>query len=183
MSDGPSLRLSKLDAATRQLETAITLYFQDGDAVSIHTLACAAYEIFETLNKRSGGPPTIRQQFRNDIKPEYVELVYRKLESARNFFKHADRDPDASIDFSQFESEVVMLDACLTHKRLTRSELPAPIFGTFTVWSALTWASKYISYPGMDIGTPTAARLATLSRAEFFREMLPIAHDANAEQL
>jgi hypothetical protein len=30
-------KVSKLDAAKRQLETAIRLYFSDGDPVSIHT--------------------------------------------------------------------------------------------------------------------------------------------------
>jgi hypothetical protein len=183
MPNTPSLNVSKLEAATRQIETAIALYFQDGDPVSIHTLACAAYEILETLNQRSGGQPTIRQQFGNDIKPEYVKFFYSRLASARNFFKHAKSDPDASIEFSQLESEVVMLDACLTHKRLAMTELPSPDLGTFTMWSALTWASKYMSYPGLDIHAPAAARLAGLSRAGFFSEMLPIARHASAEDL
>ena len=100
--DPPSLLLSKLNVASRQLETAITLYFQEADPVSIHTLACAAHEIIETLNAKNGGEPTIRQQFRDDIKPEYVKLFFKKLDSARNFFKHADRDPDDVIEFSQF---------------------------------------------------------------------------------
>ena len=34
-----SLKVSKIDAATRQLDTAIELWFSGGDAVSIHTLA------------------------------------------------------------------------------------------------------------------------------------------------
>jgi hypothetical protein len=32
------VRVTKLDAAKKQLETAIMLYFHDGDPVSIHTL-------------------------------------------------------------------------------------------------------------------------------------------------
>jgi len=36
------VRLSKFEAARRQLETAIKLYFADGDEVSIHALAAAA---------------------------------------------------------------------------------------------------------------------------------------------
>ena len=43
-------------------------------------------------------------------------MFFQKLDSARNFFKHADRNPTACIEFSQFEAEVVLVDACLTHK-------------------------------------------------------------------
>jgi len=50
LTHAPSLKLSKLDAARRQLETAVALCFQEGDPVSIHSFACAAHEIVETLN-------------------------------------------------------------------------------------------------------------------------------------
>ena len=40
--------LSKLDVARRQLETAIRLYFYDGDFVSTHTLAAAACKVLTT---------------------------------------------------------------------------------------------------------------------------------------
>ena len=36
-----NITVSKLDAAKRQLETVIRLYFFDGDPVSIHTLTSA----------------------------------------------------------------------------------------------------------------------------------------------
>lgn len=180
-TDAPSIMLSKLDVASRQLETAITLYFQDADPVSIHTLASAAHEIIETLNAKNAGEPTIRQQFRNDIKPEYAKMFFEKLSSAKNFFKHADRDPEAAIEFSQFESEVVLLDACLTHKRLTKTRFPAPVMGTFLMWSALTWAREFIVYPGMDVNSPLALRMAGLPRAAFFAETLPIAQQAAAQ--
>jgi hypothetical protein len=39
------LKISKLDAAKRQLEVAIRLYFYFGDPVAIHTLTAAAYNI------------------------------------------------------------------------------------------------------------------------------------------
>lgn len=176
-----SQKLSKLDVGIRQLETAIHLYFQSDDLVSIHTLACAAHEIFQSLNSRAGGEATIRQQFRVDIKADRVKEFYARLDAARNFFKHADRDPDDSIEFSPFESEVVILDACLTHKRLTNSDLPTAVCGTFLMWSTLTWANAFVSYEGLDTSTPSAMRLAALSRADFFAEILPIARQASGE--
>lgn len=50
----PKVPISKIDAAKRQLETAITLYFQNGDPVSIHTLAAAAYDVLHALCKVRG---------------------------------------------------------------------------------------------------------------------------------
>lgn len=177
--DQPLLQLSKLDAARRQLETAIALYFQDGDPVSIHTLACAAHEIIQTLNHKSGGQPTLKQQFRSDLRPDYVKRFYVRLDAAKNFFKHADKDPDALIQFSQFESEIVMLDACWTHRRFTGGGLPTPLLGTFILWSTLTWAKDFVTYEGLDSRAPEPERMGRLTRAEFFKEMLPIARLAN----
>jgi hypothetical protein len=48
------ITVSKLDAAHRQLRTAIRLWFMDGDPIAIHTLACAAHDIIHTLFKRKG---------------------------------------------------------------------------------------------------------------------------------
>jgi hypothetical protein len=37
--------ISKLEAATRQLNMAIVSYFQDADPLSVHTLAGAAHRL------------------------------------------------------------------------------------------------------------------------------------------
>jgi hypothetical protein len=47
-----TLTIGKLDAARRQLSTAITLWFGSDDPVSIHTLAHAAYEIIHTVSRK-----------------------------------------------------------------------------------------------------------------------------------
>src|SRR5207245_10811773 len=39
MTDNAKITVTKLDAARRQLRTAIRLWFEEGDPVSIHTLA------------------------------------------------------------------------------------------------------------------------------------------------
>ena len=50
-----SQTINKLDAACQQLNTAISLWFSDGDAISVHTLACSAYQIVHDINRRQGG--------------------------------------------------------------------------------------------------------------------------------
>ena len=49
------IKISKLDAAKRHLETAIRLYFNYGDPIAIHTLACAAHGILSDLNEEHKG--------------------------------------------------------------------------------------------------------------------------------
>jgi hypothetical protein len=54
-----TMKISKADAAQRQLDTAIELYFAESDPVAIHTLAAAAYELIRALRERKGLPDEI----------------------------------------------------------------------------------------------------------------------------
>jgi hypothetical protein len=58
MSSIPTI--SKLEAANRQLCTAIRMFFSDDNAVAVHTLACAAREIYEKHCRKSGSGSDIR---------------------------------------------------------------------------------------------------------------------------
>jgi|GraSoi_2013_80cm_1033760.scaffolds.fasta_scaffold39606_1 hypothetical protein len=107
------LKLKKLDAAQRQLRTAITLWFHDGDPVAIHALAFAAYEVIHTVSKK-------RNPYRRDllfdtllIKDEYRKDFCIKLKEHAWFFKHADRDSEAEIEFNSELSEGFILYAIL----------------------------------------------------------------------
>jgi hypothetical protein len=98
-TETPPLKINKLDAAQRQLRTAITLWFTNGDPVSTHALAFAAYEVLHTVSKK-------RNKYRHDllfdsdfIKDEYRSDWCIRLKKEAYFFKHADRDPDAEIEF------------------------------------------------------------------------------------
>src|SRR6266540_690470 len=110
MADDRKITIAKLDAARRQLETAITLWFNDGDPVSIHTLACAAYEIIHVVSKTKNR----WQDLLFDslvIKDEYRNEWTKRLKEPANFFKHARNDPDGSLDFDPAVSEGFILFA------------------------------------------------------------------------
>ena len=64
MSDETTVELiTKIDATRRQLRTAIRLFCQDGDAVSIHTLASAAQGVLDALLKPNGkGSPWVAHE-------------------------------------------------------------------------------------------------------------------------
>jgi hypothetical protein len=69
MATTTPITVTKLEAARRQLRTAIELWFHSGEPVSIHTLAAAAYQVVHDLNRRKKGPPLLLD---NDmIKVEY----------------------------------------------------------------------------------------------------------------
>ena len=127
------LTISKLDAAKRQLETVIRLYFSNGDPVSIHTLTAAAYNIVRDVNKKRGGTALwVKEKFLNYVKEGYEKEVREKINAAENFFKHADRDHEQTLDFNPDQSELLILEACSVYYQLS-GEFP-PLFRLFQGW-------------------------------------------------
>jgi hypothetical protein len=109
--NGPIITLSKLEAGSRQLRTAITLWFDEGDPVSVHALAFAAYEIFHTVSAHRD-PNRRDLLFDSDwIKDEFRRDWNRHIRREANFFKHGDRDPEGSIDFNPDLTEWFILFA------------------------------------------------------------------------
>jgi hypothetical protein len=43
------LRVNKLDAARRQIDTAICMLFAEDDPVAVHTLVCAGWQVLRDL--------------------------------------------------------------------------------------------------------------------------------------
>lgn len=102
--------LTKIDVARRQLDTAISLWFGDADPVSTHTLACSAHEIVHGLNRHRGGPELLFDSLW--FKDEYRGQVIAHFKWEYNFFKHADRDPEVSIQFDPEVTSTFLFVAC-----------------------------------------------------------------------
>jgi hypothetical protein len=125
----PKMNVSKIDAAKRQLETAITLYFSNADPVSVHALAAAAHEILHALCKSRGGKSLIKDiGIRKGKEKEYRKII----NEAQNFFKHGDSDPDASFEFRPTTTETFIFDACQMYISVT-TETPKPLY-IFNFW-------------------------------------------------
>lgn len=111
--------VTKREAATCQLETAIKLFLEDRDLISAYTLCCASDGILEGMYKnereeilrrqqeQSVAPGGLRFSWAEEleirIKPEHQKQVFRLLNAPQNFFKHADRDHDTSYQFPDWE--------------------------------------------------------------------------------
>ena len=82
------MRVTKLDSARRQLVTAIRLFFNGGDLVSVYSLALNAWDVIDVLcTKAFVG--SFSKQARVNL-PAGHTLKYYINEPCRNFFKHAE---------------------------------------------------------------------------------------------
>jgi hypothetical protein len=90
-----TILVTKMDAAHRQVNAAIRMWFADDDPVAIHTLVAAAHEVIHTLFKRAGlsgllfDSPVIKDERRSE--------VAMAIKAPATFFKHAQRDPDKTL--------------------------------------------------------------------------------------
>lgn len=124
--------LTKIDVARRQLVTAIRLFFNEDDSVSVYSLAANAWEVIDTLCTREG-VDSISEQTREhlpkgkNLKTDYINHPYR------NFFKHADRDPDATLaNFDESTIDSVIFLAVEDYLRLHKK---SPVeFQVFQLW-------------------------------------------------
>jgi len=146
MDRPPQIRVTKLDAARRQLRTAIELWATDGDPVSIHSLAFAAHQIIHDLkhapNRADKGSPMLLDNpfVRPEMMSEFVNIVKRDA----NFFKHADnrnkrkgrKEPMVmEIDFSPESNDLFMFIAIDGLKHLVKDLTEVEI--AFYTWQSI----------------------------------------------
>ena len=131
-------RINKLDAACRELNTAISLWFNDGDTVSIHTLACSAHQIVHDINQQRGDRDLIYESLIYDslkIKDEYRREANRFLKHPYHFFKHADNDTFDTIEFKPILTELFIMFTSIGLEILGRK--PDPIRAAFNIYYGL----------------------------------------------
>ena len=117
-----STDLSKIEVARCQLAVAIRLFFDDRDFVSIYTLAANAWEIVDVLCK-ANGVESYSKQARENI-PDDKSLKRDCINPYRNFFKHADRDPDGILEkFSDDKNDHLLFSVVEDLLRLEQIKL------------------------------------------------------------
>jgi hypothetical protein len=109
-----TIMITKTDAAERQLNTAIRLFFENRDHLSSYALAVASREITDAVIQsryrelyqrelaRVGDPLKVPLSHRKVleilVKPEFYKDFLKLEHKWQNFLKHADKDPDAEIE-------------------------------------------------------------------------------------
>jgi hypothetical protein len=149
-----TVSVTNIEAARRQLRTAIQLFFQDGDAVSVHTLVGAAREIFEKHCQKEGlggvfdFPASARTV--GDIRQTRIAM-----NAARNFFKHSAARADDSISFEDSANDAQLYIACFDCVALSPAEYPAEVHA-FMLWIL---SSADVELTGQGIKPDDAVKL------------------------
>ena len=163
-----SIPITKLDAARRQTDAAISLWFHEADPVSIHTLGAAALQILHDLGDRIGEPAGHYdpRYFREETFAEWKRIARQP----QNFFKHADRpsDPDAVHHFRPARNEMLLSDCVYTYRRVADER---------TSIMRVFWTYFMLHHPELFEDPPiesSVAGLKGLSRQQFFKDALPL---------
>ena len=123
--------VTKLEAAKRQLETAIRMIFSGGDPVATHTLVGAASNILSDLIQHQFPDRSwdTQAQSANSLAPSDYFTIMRK---AQNFLKHAKADPDGSFGLEFSDTDSLTFWAVMNLSEL-ESPLPMPE-SVFQMW-------------------------------------------------
>ena len=162
-----SIQVTKLEAAERQLDESILLHFERRDAVSIHTLASAAYQVISDICKHKGIKREIEDSQILDemgIKGELLASIRRP----QNFFKHADNDPTGKVQLKPLLTMCFIM-ASVQYLLQLRSR-QSPECDVFRTWFFL----RFPSYTPSQISAIANARSVPIdpSDYQFFRQTI-----------
>jgi hypothetical protein len=155
MTIQPHQSLSKLDAATRQLQLAIDLFFKNADPIGVHTLAGAAHGLLRDLIAHAGGHNGARAR-RSGVDRDHRQLVEKNITEAKNFLKHADRDPTKILQFHPNWTDFLMFDAIRMHIQLACTITAPNAF--FLIWLSAKYPGVLLLDSFLD-GTPGLSEL------------------------
>ena len=119
-------KITKLEAAQRQLDAAIRMFFKNMDILAVHTVSRAAFRVLLDITPEGDAKKALAT---------HIEKVgIHRFNEETNFLKHADQDPEAEIDdnFYKFtEAGIGMAIGLYKHHngKLT------PEMVSFLVWS------------------------------------------------
>jgi hypothetical protein len=123
----------KKRAAIGQLESAILLWFNEADPISILVLASHAHDCYHALGKKIGKPSWHQEFVESMSEPDQLRTKY-----IQDFAKHGFMDLDESAQFDTIYAEGLMLVSIERH---------AEIFGRKTPLMGLYWARLFSEHP------------------------------------
>ena len=170
--------VTKIDAARRQLITAIRLFFDGGDSVSVYSLASNAWEVVDVLCT-SAGVESFSKQARENL-PAGQTLKYYINEPCRNFFKHAEQDPnpDSSVELREANVAAILFLAVEDYIRFRQG---GPVEAqVFQLWFIAVFPEKVaedndVAQSKLESGKlafPGIATLALSDQIEMGRQVL-----------
>jgi hypothetical protein len=159
--------ITRQDAIERQLNTAIWLWFHEGDVVSIHTLACAALKLAHDVGKQRGKESMLISVLnKRDKKLGKMAMI------PQDFFKHARNDPNAVLNFNPGMTPYHIYDALVCYGEIYQDMSPhMKLFMIrFMLDNPEIFSGGAPALPkGFDVET-----VRRLNRTEFFDQFAPL---------
>lgn len=124
--------LRKIHTAERNLEEAVRLFFEKRDPIAVHTLASAAQGVVRDIARSRGLDHTSILDDNPLITENNRQKWISAINAPRNFFKHADKDPEGLLDFEEEENIITLLDAAIIYSLIEGH--PSHAGGVFTGW-------------------------------------------------
>lgn len=169
------LKLRKIDAAKRQIESAIWLWFADADIVSVHTLTIATHRILRELSELWGVTPL-------PLTAKYLLNGQGKkpkppCEEAESFFRQAKNDE--TYELNETVTELYLFDAVMAYINLLDNDAASALMSTFVVRFGVQrpelFAPGTFSILEKKVGkTFNLERLEKLSKLEFLKEFFGV---------
>jgi hypothetical protein len=159
------IRLSKLDAARRQLDGAIELWFREADPIVVHAVISGAYQISQDLNAKKGNKEaTLAGWAELHIKPGHAKEALQIMRKPRNFVKHADRDPDGILEFDHRATPYEIL--LTLHGLRALDGQTSDLQTAFVFWICVNKPNLVLEGENPFIKSLNAAQLAHLRQIE-----------------
>lgn len=187
--------ITKTEAAERQLNTAIRLFFESRDNLSSYALAIASREVTDDVIQsrhielyqrelaRLGDPQRVRLSYRDEmklhIKPEFYKDLLTLDRKWQNFLKHADRDPDAEIEPLKTKLLAMVISAAVRNYALLTQRWTAEM-AIFSAWFTIAEPQLIIKSELEDLMTNKAivSMRGWISGDPYDRDTLRNIHDA-----
>lgn len=125
-----TLKVTKFEAAERQLIQGIRLFFEEGDPISIHTLVEAAVQVFRDLAPKYNTSSCITEH--PELSHVHKSVIYKAMNEARNFFKHAKKDSDQVLEFDITRNNISLLECSTLHTSIKGKVIPEVL--VFELW-------------------------------------------------
>jgi hypothetical protein len=126
-------QITKFDAIRSQFDAAIEMFFLSENFVATHTLAAAAYNTLRDIaTRQSEEHPFLKRGYLDSLDEAERRGTLSRLNGPENFFKHANRDPDARFDFNTELTELLLTDAMAYFR--DKPELRPRHYDIFRLW-------------------------------------------------
>jgi hypothetical protein len=161
----------KQKAAIGQLESAILLWFNEADPISILVLASHAHDCYHALGKKLG-KPSWYQEFTEKMPPSFQQ----RAKYIQDFAKHGFKDLDESTPFEATWADALMLLSIERHGQIFGPPM-RPLMALYFA-RALSehpaWTPNRQSFPQVLIDSGIIEDVAEGSRKQCFDGFLPL---------